>query len=69
VSGERKGNQLPVPEEFVGYLEHDQLETETDKHLPRAPLSLRAQVGLWALRIFVLVVSVMVIYTFISQLH
>jgi hypothetical protein len=47
-------------------LERDQLETETDKHLPRAPLSLRAQVGLWALRTFVLAVSVMVIYTFIS---
>jgi hypothetical protein len=69
MSAERKDDQVPEPEEFVGYLERDQLETETDKHLPRAPLSPRAQVGLWALRIFVLAVSVMVIYTFISQLH
>lgn len=56
-------------EEFVGYLERDQLETETDKHVPRVQLSLGAQAGLWALRIFVVIVSVMVIYTFISQLH
>jgi hypothetical protein len=56
-------------EEFVGYLERDQLETETDKHVPRVQLSVRARAGLWALRIFVVAVSVMVIYTFVSQLH
>jgi hypothetical protein len=69
MSAETQKSQAQEPEEFVGYLERDQLETETDKHLRRAPLSLRAQAGLWALRIFVLAVSVMVIYTFISQLH
>lgn len=69
MSADTEDSQGQEPEEFVGYLERDQLETETDKHLPRAPLSLRAQVGLWALRSFVLAVSVMVIYTFIAQLH
>lgn len=31
-------------------------------------LTRRATAGLWALRVFVLVVSAMVIYTFLSQL-
>jgi len=35
---------------------------------PRAPLSANATRALWALRIFVLVVSAMVIYTFAAQL-
>jgi hypothetical protein len=34
-----------------------------------AELSASAISGLWALRIFVVLVSLMVIYTFIAQLH
>jgi hypothetical protein len=64
-----QGAAAPEPEEFVGYLERDQLETETDKPLAPAQLSARTKAGLWALRVFVLVVSVMVIFTFVSQLH
>jgi len=37
--------------------------------VPRAPLSARARAGLWALRVFVVIVSLMVIYTFAEQLH
>ena len=61
------------PERFedepVIYLERDQLVAETSRPVPRAALSARAAAGLWALRVFVVLVSLMVIYTFIDQLH
>jgi hypothetical protein len=53
----------------VMHLERGQLVTETSRPLPRAALSARAAAGLWALRAFVLLVSLMVIYTFIDQLR
>jgi hypothetical protein len=56
-------------EEFVGYLERDQLEAEMDKHLPLAELGRFATAGLWTLRVFVLLLAFMVIYTFVAQLH
>lgn len=56
-------------EEFVGYLERDQLEAEMDKRLPAAELGRPAQAGLWALRVFVLVLAFMVVYTFVVELH
>lgn len=60
---------LEREEEYVGYLERDQLEAEMERRLPPAPLGRRAQAGLWALRVFVLVLAFMVIYTFVAQLH
>jgi hypothetical protein len=50
-------------------LERDQFVAETSRPVPRAVLSARATVGLWALRAFVVIVSLMVIYTFVDQLH
>ncbi len=50
------------------YLEADQLANETSRPVPRAALSRRQIVALWALRVFVVVASVMVIYVFVSQL-
>jgi hypothetical protein len=50
-------------------LEPSQLVAETSRPVPRAALSARAAAGLWALRIFVVLVSLMVIYTFVDQLH
>ena len=50
------------------YLEADQLAAETSRPVPRATLSSGAVAALWALRGFVIVGSVMVIYVFISQL-
>jgi len=50
------------------HLERDQLAAGRRIQVPRAQLSNKAQLALWALRIFVIVVSAMVIYTFISQL-
>jgi hypothetical protein len=55
-------------EELIAYLESDQLLAERSRPVGRAKLSRRARYGLWALRIFVVVVSAMVIYTFVASL-
>ena len=55
-------------EPLVMYLEPDQLVSDKSRPIPRAPLSKQANVALWALRVFVLIVSALVIYTFFSQL-
>jgi hypothetical protein len=64
---------LQPPERFqdeqVMHLEHGQLVAETSWPVPRAALSAPAAAGLWALRVFAVLVSLMVIYTFIDQLH
>lgn len=51
------------------HLERDQLVAETFRPVPPATLTSSAVIGLWALRIFVVAVSAMVIYTFIARLH
>jgi len=53
---------------LIAYLEPDQLVADKSRPLARAPLSRRATAALWALRVFVVAISAMVIYTFISQL-
>jgi hypothetical protein len=55
-------------EELVMFLERDQLVADKAHPVPRAHLSARTRAALWVLRVFVLVVSAMVIYTFFSQL-
>lgn len=56
-------------DELVGYLERDQLEVAMD--VPQAPAALGrwSRLGLWALRVFVVAVGAMVIYTFVAGLH
>jgi hypothetical protein len=49
------------------HLEQGQLVTETSLPVPRAAVSAFVASGLWALRAFAVLVSLMVIYTFISQ--
>jgi hypothetical protein len=61
--------QERLEDELIMHLERDQFVAETSRPVPRAPLSARASAGLWALRIFVVIVSLMVIYTFVDQLH
>ena len=61
--------QQRAEDELIMHLERDQFVVETSRPVPRATLSPRATAGLWALRIFVVLVSLMVIYTFIDQLH
>ncbi len=56
-------------DELIMHLERDQFVAETSRPVPRATLSTRATAGLWALRVFVVLVGLMVIYTFIDQLH
>ena len=60
---ERSGDAL------VMHLERGQFVAETSRPVPRAALSAPAATGLWALRVLVVLVSLMVIYTFIDQLH
>lgn len=61
--------QERLEDELIMHLERDQFRAETSRPVARASLSARATTGLWALRVFVIVVSIMVIYTFIAQLH
>jgi hypothetical protein len=56
-------------DEQVMHLDRGQLVAETSRPIPRAALSARAAAALWALRAFAVLVSLMVIYTFIDQLH
>jgi hypothetical protein len=55
-------------EELIAYLESDQLVAERSLPVVRAQLSRRAVLGLWGLRVFAVITSGMVIYTFIAQL-
>jgi len=55
--------------ELIMFLEPDQLVSDRSNPVTRAQLGRAANLGLWALRVFVLIVSFMVIYTFIAQLH
>ncbi|HXA54513.1 MAG TPA: hypothetical protein VNV37_06525 [Solirubrobacteraceae bacterium] len=56
-------------DELILHLERDQFVAATSRPVPRARLGAQATAGLWALRVFVVLVSLMVIYTFIAQLH
>jgi hypothetical protein len=56
-------------DELIMHLERDQFVVETSRPVPRATLSARVTVGLWALRVFVVLLSLMVVYAFIDQLH
>jgi hypothetical protein len=53
---------------MVMFLERDQLALDTARPVPRASLGRRTTLALWALRVLVIVVSAMVIYTFASQI-
>ncbi|MHB8613480.1 MAG: hypothetical protein ACYDAL_13780 [Candidatus Dormibacteraceae bacterium] len=53
-------------EDLIESLEPDQLVAEMDKPVPRMRLSSRAVVGLWALRVFLLAISGMVVYAFVA---
>jgi hypothetical protein len=56
-------------DQLIMHLERDQLVAETTRPVPPAELGTRAVAALWALRVFVVLISAMVIYTFIYQLH
>jgi hypothetical protein len=60
---------LELGEELIMNLERDQFVAETSRPVSRAPLGPRAIAALWALRVFAVAVSAMVIYTFVASLH
>ncbi len=68
-AGQPAGDEPSDHEELIMFLERDQLVADTSQPVPPAPLGPRANLALWGLRVFVLAVSFMVIYTFIRQLR
>ena len=60
--------QERADQELVMFLERDQLDADTSVPVPRALLGGRANAGLWALRVFVILVGITVIYTFAANL-
>jgi hypothetical protein len=58
---------LGEPEEdLIESLEPDQLVIEMDKPVSRRQLSGLTTAGLWALRLFLLTITAMVIYAFVA---
>jgi hypothetical protein len=55
------------PEGDGGFLERDQLVLDKSRPVGRARLGRGARAGLWAMRLAVMVLGAMVIYTFVSQ--
>lgn len=51
------------------FLEAGQIAATTAEAVPRASLSRSAHTALWVLRLFAVIVTLMVIYTFITQLR
>jgi hypothetical protein len=62
-------SQERYEDELIMDLERDQFVAETARPVPRAALGPRATTAMWALRVFVVLVSAMVIYTFVAQLQ
>ncbi len=55
-------------EELIMFLERDQLVADTSRPVARVAFGSGVQAALWALRVFVIVVSLMVVYTFVHGL-
>jgi hypothetical protein len=60
--GQRPGDEPAL------FLEPGQLAAAIRRSVPRAQLGRRATTALWALRVLVIILSAMVIYTFFAQL-
>ena len=60
--------ERPDEDEIVMFLERDQLVSGRQRPLPSATLGPGSHVALWILRVFVLIVGAMVIYTFFAKL-
>lgn len=54
---------------LVMFLEPDQLTADTSVPVERALLGRRTRIALWVLRVAVVLVGAMVIYTFAAHLH
>lgn len=58
-----------LEEELIEGLEPDQLFAVASKPLPRFRLSRTAEIALWGLRVFVLLIAALVIYAFVLKLR
>jgi hypothetical protein len=56
-------------DELIMDLERDQFVAATSRPLPPARLSPHATIGLWTLRAVAVLLGLMVIYTFVAELH
>jgi hypothetical protein len=56
-------------EELIHGLEPDQMVAVASQPLPRYQLNYIGHLALWLLRIFVLLITATVVYTFIVSLH
>jgi len=56
-------------EELIMHLERDQFVAETSRPVARVSLTPLGRAGLWALRVFAVAVSGMVIYAFAAALR
>jgi hypothetical protein len=63
------GAPLHDEHELIMHLEPDQLVAETFRPVARARLGRKTTLALWALRVFAVLVSLMVLYTFVQRLH
>jgi len=72
-SSDTRDQDLQARERFedqlILHLERDQFVAETSRPVPRAQLGARTTAALWAMRVFCVVVSLMVVYAFIATLH
>ncbi len=59
---------VEVDAELVGFLEPDQLVSDTSQPVPPADLTAPVRAALWALRIFTFLLAAAVVYTFVSEL-
>ncbi len=67
----RRAPMLDAPsdhEDLIGFLERDQLVADTSRPVPKAVLPARVRGALWALRVFAVLVSLLVIYTVLQRL-
>ena len=55
-------------DELIGALEPDQIVLAASQPLPRYVVSPGVNLALWGLRIFVLIITVLVVYTFVVSL-
>lgn len=62
------GDAATDDEVLIEYLESDQLVEYRSHPVELARLSRSATIGLWALRVWVTVLSAMVLYAFVTQL-
>lgn len=60
-------DKLEHDQELRSYLEPAQLVADTSRPLPRVRLGPGTTVLLWGLRVFVIALSAMVVWTFVAQ--